>query len=104
MLRAMRIIARSTLVAFGKMHPDARASLEHWQRIVRRAKWQAPLEALQDFAKAKVLSADRVRFEVSGGNYRLIAAFRFDLQIAFVKFVGTHADYDRIDALTVSQF
>jgi len=100
----MRIIARSTLVAFGRSHPDSRASLEHWERIVRRAHWQSPQEVLQDFAKAKVVSADRIRFEVSGGSYRLIVAFRFDLQIAFVKFLGTHADYDRIDALTVSQF
>jgi len=51
-----------------------------------------------------VLNAERVRFEVAGGRYRLIAAFRFDAQIAFVKFIGTHAQYDAVDALTVSQF
>jgi mRNA interferase HigB len=45
-----------------------------------------------------------VRFEVAGGNYRLIAAFDFRRKIAFVKFIGTHAEYDRIDALTVSQY
>ena len=49
-------------------------------------------------------NGERVRFEVAGGNYRLVAAFDFRLQIAFVKFIGTHADYDRIDALKVSQF
>ncbi len=47
---------------------------------------------------------ERVRFEVAGGNYRLVAAFDFRRQIAFVKFIGTHAEYDRIDALTVSEF
>jgi mRNA interferase HigB len=51
-----------------------------------------------------VLNRDRVRFEIAGGNYRLVAAFDFRRQIAFVKFVGTHAAYDKIDALTVSQF
>ncbi len=56
------------------------------------------------FPKAKVLNGERVRFEIQGGNYRLIVAFRFDLQIAFVKFVGTHAEYDRVGALTVSRF
>ena len=53
---------------------------------------------------AKVIDADRVRFEIHGGQYRLIAAFHFRRQIAFVKFIGTHAEYDRIDARTVPQF
>jgi mRNA interferase HigB len=62
-------------------------------------------EGLQKAApKAKVLNRERVRFEVAGGNYRLVAAFDFRRQIAFVKFIGTHAECDRIDALTVSQF
>ncbi len=54
--------------------------------------------------KAKVLNRERVRFEVAGGNYRLVVAFDFRRQAVFVKFVGTHAEYDKIDALTVSQF
>jgi mRNA interferase HigB len=54
--------------------------------------------------KAKVLSRERARFEVAGGNYRLVVAFDFRRQIAFVKFIGTHSQYDSIDALTVSQF
>jgi mRNA interferase HigB len=54
--------------------------------------------------KSKVLNRERVRFEVAGGNYRLVIAFDFRRQVAFVKFIGTHAEYDRIDALTVSQY
>jgi mRNA-degrading endonuclease HigB of HigAB toxin-antitoxin module len=54
--------------------------------------------------KSKVLNSDRARFEVAGGNYRLVVAFDFRRQVAFVKFIGTHAEYDRIDALTVSQY
>jgi mRNA interferase HigB len=54
--------------------------------------------------KSKVLNRERVRFEVAGGNYRLVVAFDFRRQVAFVKFIGTHAEYDRIDALTVSQY
>ena len=54
--------------------------------------------------KSKVLNRDRARFEVAGGGYRLIAAFDFRRQIAFVKFIGTHAEYDDIDALTVARF
>jgi mRNA interferase HigB len=54
--------------------------------------------------KSKVLNRERVRFEVAGGNYRLVVAFDFRRQVAFIKFIGTHAEYDRIDALTVSQY
>ena len=54
--------------------------------------------------KSKVLNRDRARFEVAGGDYRLIAAFDFRRQIAFVKFIGTHAEYDAIDAQTVGRF
>lgn len=54
--------------------------------------------------KSKVLNRERARFEVAGGNYRLVVAFDFRRQVAFVKFIGTHAEYDRIDALTVWQF
>lgn len=51
-----------------------------------------------------IANSERVRFEVAGGNYRLVAAFDFRRQIAFVKFIGTHAEYDRSDALKVSRF
>jgi len=53
---------------------------------------------------AKVLNGERARFEIAGGNFRMIVAFDFGRSIAFVKFIGTHAEYDRVDALTVSLF
>ncbi len=56
------------------------------------------------FAKCRVLNGEGIRFEIAGGNHRSIVAFDFARQIAFVKFVGTHAEHDRIDASTVSQF
>lgn len=100
----MRIIARSVLVQFAEKHADAKASLEIWHRLVKSAHWTSTDDIQRAAPKAKVLNGERVRFEVAGGNYRLIAAFDFRRQIAFVKFIGGHAEYDRIDALTVSQF
>ena len=73
-------------------------------RLVRAAQWASTDEVQRAAPKAKVLNRERVRFEVAGGNYRLVAAFDFRRQIAFVKSIGTHAEYDRIDAMTVSQF
>jgi mRNA interferase HigB len=100
----MRVIARNVLVAFRSKHPETKVSLERWHTLVRAAHWTSTAEVQKAAPKAKVLNAERVRFELAGGNYRLIAAFDFRRQIAFVKFIGTHTEYDRIDALTVSQF
>src|SRR3954471_6662282 len=100
----MRIIARSTLVAFGGRHPETKALLARWFETTKAAHWGSMDELQRAFPKAKVLNAERVRFEVAGGNYRLVVAFDFVRQIAFIKFIGTHAEYDRIDALTVSHF
>jgi mRNA interferase HigB len=100
----MRIIARSNISAYAAQHPLAKASLDHWVLVTRAASWQSAHEVQAAFSTAKALNGERVRFEVAGGNHRMIVAFRFDLQIAFVKFIGTHKEYDRVDALTVSQF
>lgn len=100
----MRIVARNTLVEFWEKHPETKVSLTRWYETVKAAEWQSPNDIQQAFPKARVLNGERVRFEVAGGDYRLIAAFDFVRQAAFVKFIGTHAEYDKIDALTVSLF
>ncbi len=100
----MRLIARNTLVAFWEKHPATRASLSHWIAVVRDAAWANPAEVQAAFSKAKALNGERVRFEVAGGDFRMVVAFDFRRGIAFVKFIGTHAEYDRIDALTVNLF
>lgn len=100
----MRLIAQSTLAAFAERHPQASASLMHWRSIVKAEKWTTITEVQSAFSKAKGLNGERVRFEIAGGDYRLIAAFDFRRSIAFVKFIGTHAEYDKIDALTVNLF
>jgi mRNA interferase HigB len=100
----MRIIARSTLLKFGDKHPETKTSLEHWHRLVSAANWRSMDDVQRTAPKAKALNRERMRFEVAGGNYRLIVAFDFRRQIAFIKFLRTHAEYDSINALTVSQF
>ncbi len=100
----MRIVSRSTLVSFWERHPETSAPLAHWLRLTKAAAWTDPQAVLRDFSKAKALNGERIRFEIAGGDYRLIVAFDFGRQIAFIKFIGTHAEYDRIDALTVSRF
>lgn len=100
----MRIIARNRLVAFWERHPKAESALRHWHEVASAAAWRSPLDVASAFSKAKALNGERVRFEVAGGDYRLVVAFDWHRGIAFIKFIGTHAEYDRIDALTVSLF
>lgn len=100
----MRIIAASNLTAYGAIHPDARASLDRWIEVMEGTTCATTSEVQAVFGSSKVLNGERVRFEVAGGSYRLIVGFKFKNQIAFIKFIGTHAEYDDIDALTVSQF
>ena len=92
------------VTAFGERHPETRASLMHWMSVVKEAGWRNAADVQASFSRAKALGGDRARFEIAGGDYRLIAAFDFRRGIAFVKFIGTHAEYERIDALTVSGF
>jgi Uncharacterized protein conserved in bacteria len=100
----MRIIARKNLVAYVARHPSTRALLTHWLDVAEKAEWASPQEVIVAFSKAKTVTADRVRFEMAGGEHRLIIAFHFRRGIAFFKLIGTHADYDRIDAANVDQF
>ena len=100
----MRVIARNTLVVFWSKHPKAKVALERWYKFVRAAHWTSTDEVQRAAPKSKVLNRERVKFEVAGGSYRLVVAFDFRRQAAFVKFIGTHAEHDRVDSLTISQF
>lgn len=102
--RRMRVIARNTLVGFWSAHPETKVALERWLKRVRAAHWTSADEVQRAAPKCKALNRERVRFEVAGGNYRLVVAFDFRRQAAFIKFIGPHAEYDRVDALTVSLF
>jgi mRNA interferase HigB len=98
----MRVIARNVLLACARVHPETSVPLERWYRLVKAANWTSMDDIRHAAPRSKVLNRDRVRFEVPGGN--LVAAFDFRRQIVFVKFVGSHAEYDVIDALTVAKF
>src|SRR5579871_4030127 len=100
----MRVIARNSLVAFSAQHPEAKVALERWYKLVRAAHWASMDDVQRAAPKCKVLNRERARFEIAGGSFRLVVAFDFRRQAAFVKFIGAHAEYDRVDALTVSQF
>ena len=100
----MRIIAYSRLKDYWTLHPDAEVGLVRWFDTTREADWQSIEDVVRHIGGAKALNGERVRFAIRGGSHRLIASFDFRRGVVYLKFIGTHADYDRVDALTVAQF
>ena len=100
----MRIISWGVLSAYAERHPETKLPLLRWRTLVRAARWDSMDDLRSAAPNAEILNGERARFEVAGGNFRLVVDFNFTAQIVFVKFIGTHAEYDRIDALTIAQF
>jgi mRNA interferase HigB len=104
---AMRVIARSTLTQYlesRRRHKDYRAlkgDLDAWYAEAAAATWSNMAEVKALYATASVLNAERVVFNIKGNDYRLIVAIAFKKRIVFIKWLGTHDEYDRIDAKTV---
>jgi mRNA interferase HigB len=97
----MRIIARSTLREFWEIHPEAEPALRAWIDDVAQANWQTPADIKNIYANASIIANNRVVFNVKGNKYRLIVHVRYDISIIFIRFVGTHAEYDAVDAATI---
>lgn len=97
----VRIIALPPLREFWQARADAEGPLQAWILFVRQASWQNPNELKADFPSASVLGNNRVVFNIKGNDYRLIVAVLYGAQAVLIKFIGTHAQYDRVDAETV---
>ena len=89
------------LIAFWTKHADVEGPLRAWVAHMRNATWQTPSDIKADFASASILGNNRVVFNIKGNDYRLIVAILYPTQSILIKFVGTHAEYDKIDATTV---
>ena len=98
------IIARKNLEAFWHRHPETEQPLRAWLSAANMWNWTSMNDVLNTYSKASPVTAERCVFDICGGNYRLIVAFKFSAKVAFIKFIGTHAQYDRVSAATVSQF
>ena len=97
----MNVIALRTLRRFWEKHPQAQTSLRAWHAVVRKVDWQGPQDVRATFRSADFVADNRVIFNVGGNKYRLVCHIAYRHRRVLVKFVGTHAEYDRIDASSV---
>ena len=101
MLSPMRVIAVSTLRTFWGRYPDAEQPLKAWYEEATKASWAKPADIKEQYRNASILKNRRAVFNIKGNDYRLVVAISYKLQIIYVKFIGTHKQYDAIDAATV---
>ena len=94
----MRIIAKKALREFWERHPAAERPLLAWYREVEREDWDTPAKVKAKYRSASIIGAKRVVFNIKGNDYRLVVRVNYPHRIVYVRFVGTHADYDRVDA------
>ena len=95
---AVRVIAVATLRAFWQKHPDAEQPLKAWFEEATKASWSQPSDIKAQYRSASVLKNRRVVFNIKGNEYRLIVAIAYRLQVVYVKFIGTHTEYNAVDA------
>ena len=97
----MRIIALATLRNFWKKHPDAEIPLRSWFTLASRSDWRHPADVKAAYRNASVIANNRIVFNVKGNDYRLVVAMHYNRGMMFIRFVGTHREYDMIDAETI---
>lgn len=97
----MVIISKTQLNAFGNTHADAAEALNEWYAAVKEADWSNLAEMKQRFSSVDYVGNDRYVFNIRGNNYRLVAMIFFNKRTVFVRFIGTHAEYDKIDCSTI---
>lgn len=97
----MRIITRKTLNEFWGRYPDAEPPLKAWFKFTQKADWKTPVEVKADYGNASILADNRVCFNIAGNKYRLVVKINYPYRIMYIRFMGTHAEYDEIDVTQI---
>jgi mRNA interferase HigB len=97
----VRVIAKKILQEFWAKHNDCEDQLKSWYKEAEEANWQIPNDIKKEYPTASFLADNRVVFNIKGNHYRLIVKINYAFSIVFIRFVGTHAEYDKIDATKI---
>lgn len=100
----MHLVSLPPLLGFIQKHPKAKQAILAWCIEVKKARWKNPADIKAQYASASILKSRRVVFNIHGNEYRLIVAVAYNVGFVYVKFIGTHKEYDTIDANTIDQF
>ena len=98
----MRIISRRALRGLAFKHADCKKQLDIWYDKTKKATWKTPQDVKENYPTASIVGNNRVVFDILGGSYRLIVKVEYEFSVVYIKFIGTHEEYDKIDAATVS--
>jgi mRNA interferase HigB len=93
----MRVIALSTRRTFWERHPDAEQPLRAWNAEAKKAEWQTPNDIKREYPFASIVGGNRVVFNIGGNKYRLVVKVQYAFGVAYIRFIGKHSEYDRID-------
>ena len=99
----MRIISRRTLITFysDPDYRDSKSQLEAWYYEARHAQWRTPADIKAQYRQASIVGNNRAVFNICGNDYRLVVKFHYASGIGYIRFIGTHAEYDKIDVETI---
>ncbi|MBI9095396.1 MAG: type II toxin-antitoxin system HigB family toxin [Sphaerochaeta sp.] len=95
------MISRKKLLEFGVNHPDVKGELEAWYHMITNNDYHEPIAITKVFGSADIIPSDRVIFNIKGNSYRIIVKVRYATQTMFIRFIGTHAEYDKVNAETI---
>ena len=93
----MRIISRKTLKDYCDVHPEIKSQIDSWYYEVKHADWGSPNDVRNDFPKARIIGKTRIIFNILNNRFRLIAKVNFKAKIVYIRFIGTHKEYDKIE-------
>jgi mRNA interferase HigB len=93
----MRVISRRPLQVLAKRHPDAKVELDAWFHEAEAASWATPAEVKEKYGSASILKGSRVVFNICGNKYRLVVKINYSYAVVYVRFAGTHKEYDRVN-------
>ena len=97
----MRVVAKKILRDFWLVHNDCEQQLKAWFREAQKAEWENTNQIKEEYPSASILNSNRIIFNIKGKNYRLIVKISFEDQMIWIRFIGTHSQYDKINANTI---
>ncbi|RLD68089.1 MAG: type II toxin-antitoxin system HigB family toxin [Bacteroidetes bacterium] len=97
----MRVFVKKTLRNYWLSHAETKSQLDSWYKVAVKSEWKNPHDIKAMYPKASIIANNRVVFDIVGGNYRLIVKFNYEFGWAFIRFIGTHSEYNNIDATEI---